>query len=360
MATRDLVVRRAPALTALALIGAMALAPAGAAGTQPPGPEGRDIAVAAVPEVLQGDTWLRHHREDLMPYWDMPEALGVPVGNYPSFRGPSGELIPTSTNRGLPTLARQVYGYSLAFMLTGEERYLTYAKAGIDWINTHAKDPVHGGYFGDLTVDGSALNQLANKDVDDLASLGLAYGMYFNATRDPAVEADLLAVRDLLFTRYYNPTTNRVRDSLTYDLATNVDTGNNGFDITNLLVPGTALSLTNAALLTDPARRTQFRNDLRILTGILVARHKNTASATEPWWFWGRTQRFGNLGALQTDFGHNIKSYEMIHNADQVFADRPWSGLASDRDQLLSRAWDERGRPLERATAQLHAGRRRA
>ena len=33
-------------------------------------------------------------------------------------------------------------------MLTGEERYLTYARAGIDWIEAKAKDPVHGGYFG--------------------------------------------------------------------------------------------------------------------------------------------------------------------------------------------------------------------
>ena len=52
------------------------------------------VAVAAeIPEVLRGDTWLRHHREDLMPYWDRPEALGEPIGNFPSFRGPDGELL---------------------------------------------------------------------------------------------------------------------------------------------------------------------------------------------------------------------------------------------------------------------------
>ena len=106
---------------------------------------------AEIPEVLKGNTWLRHHREDLMPYWDMPEALGVPMGNFPSFRGRNGELLPEgNTNRGLSTLARGVYGYSLAFMLTGEEKYLTYAKSGLDWINTKAKDPVYGGYYGEL------------------------------------------------------------------------------------------------------------------------------------------------------------------------------------------------------------------
>ena len=113
---------------------------------------------AEIPEVLQGDTWLRHHREDLMPYWDMPEALGEPVGNFPSFRGRAGELLPEFTNRGLSTLARGVYGYSLAYLLTGEERYLTYAKAGLDWINTKAKDPVHGGYYGELDVNGDPVD----------------------------------------------------------------------------------------------------------------------------------------------------------------------------------------------------------
>ncbi len=297
---------------------------------------------AEIPEVLKGNTWLRHHREDLMPYWDMPEALGVPMGNFPSFRGRNGELLPEgNTNRGLSTLARGVYGYSLAFMLTGEEKYLTYAKSGLDWINTKAKDPVYGGYYGELDVHGNPVDPRANKDVFDLASLGLAYGMYFNVTRDPAVEADLLAVRDLLLGAYYDAANNRVRDSLTYDLSTEVDTGGNGGDITNLLVPVTAIYLPNTALLTDPARRTQFKNDMRLLTQSLINRHKNSAVPANSWWFWGRTGRFGTFNAAQTDYGHNIKSYEMIFNADRMYADHPWASLAADRTTLLGRAWDE-------------------
>jgi len=201
------------------------------------------VAVAEeIPEVLRGDTWLRHHREDLMPYWDRPEALGEPLGNFPSFRGPEGELLPESpesTVRGVSTLARQVYGYSHAFMMTGEDRYLTYAKAGLDWINTKAKDPVYGGYYGRLKINGHPVDPYADKNVFDLASLGLAYGMYFNVTRDPAAEAGLLAVRDLIFDKYYDPATNRVKDALSRDLLTEVDTGGNGGDITDLLVPGT-------------------------------------------------------------------------------------------------------------------------
>lgn len=302
----------------------------------------RAVATApGAPEVLGGDRWLAHHRQDLMPYWDMPAALGEPVGNFPSWRGLDGEPLtsdPSHPRRGLVTLARGVYGYSVAFLLTGEPRYLTYAKAGIDWIDTHARDRVHGGWFGQLTETGDPVDPLARKEVFDLASLGLAFGMYFNVTRDPAVETDLLAVRDLLFERYYDPSTRRVKDAMTYDFSAEVDTGENGGDITNYLVPGSALLLPNVDLLTEPARRAQFRDDLRVVTDQLIGRHRGTGA--DSWWFWGRTGRIGRFNSPQTDFGHSIKSHELIFNANTVFADRPWSGMASELATLLPRAWD--------------------
>ena len=124
------------------------------------------------------------------------------------------------------------------------------------------------------------------------------------------------------------------------DLMTEIDTADNGGDITNLLVPGTGMFLPAHALLTDPARRAQFREDLRLLTQNLIDRHKNSAAASNRWMFWGRTARFNRFNAMQTDFGHNIKSYAMVHNANQLYPDRPWDALAADRAILLERAWD--------------------
>ena len=79
-------------------------------------------------------------------------------------------------------------------------------------------------------------------------------------------------------------------------MAAGVDIGNNGGDIVNMLVPGTALLLPNADLLTDPARRAQFRADLRVVTQALIDQHRNQTSP-ETWWFWGRTGRIGNHNA---------------------------------------------------------------
>lgn len=320
---------------ALALVtGVTALGPMRAGGS---------LATAATtapeaPAALRGDSWLAHHRQDLMPYWDMPEALGDTLGNFPSWRGLDGELL-VDERRGLSTLARGVYGYSVAFLLTGEPTYLTYAKAGIDWINAHARDTVHGGWYGQLDKAGDPLNDGEDpKRVFDVASLGLAFGMYYNVTRDPEAEADLLEVRDFIFEHYYDPATSRIKDALKYDLSAEIDLGDNGGDITNYLVPGSALLLPSVELLSDPARRAQFRDDLRVVTEQLIARHRGTGA--ESWWFWGRTGLVGRFGSGDTDFGHSIKSHELILNANAVFPDRPWSGLSADRDTLLQRAWD--------------------
>jgi mannose/cellobiose epimerase-like protein (N-acyl-D-glucosamine 2-epimerase family) len=348
-------VRRRHGCTVAALVVTAALAagptaPMLHAAGAPPG--------APVPAVLTGETWLAHLDDDLLPYWVGPDALGSPVGNFPSFRGRNGELLPDRTTRGLSTLARGVFGYSVSFLLTGDERYLTWARAGLDWIDTHAKDPAYGGYFGQLDMNGNPVAPLAPKEVFDLASLGLAYGMYFNVTRDPDAEQELLAVRDLIFDKYYVPAENRIMDALSHDLTTEVDSDGAGGNITDLLVPGTAVLLPNQAILSDAARRAQFRTDLRNVTNRLIDAHKHNAAnvASNRWMFWGRAGRVNAYAAPQTDFGHVIKSYEMIHNANMLFADRPWDWVIADRTRALNLAWDGPARRWNQRIRSFAAG----
>ena len=341
MSARQIIASTAAFIALLPAAGAAAHPPVVDPSEPPPAGQGAAGVAREVPAVLAGDTWLRHLREDLLPYWEMPEALGTPVGNFPTFRDQQGRLDPErGTFRGISTLARGVYGYSVAFHLTGDERYLTYARAGLEWLEEHGFDAARGGWYRNITETGDPVDPTDDKPLFDLASLGMAYGMYFNVTREPWAEAGLLGVRDLIFSQYHNPVTNRFFDARTADMSRTVDLGGNGRDIVNVLVPGTALLLPNADLLTTPARRAQFRDDLRMVTQALLGQHRNQTSP-ETWWFWGRTGRIGDHDTLQTDFGHTIKSHEMIHNVNQVLADRPWDALAPDRDVLLAKAWDE-------------------
>ena len=94
-----------------------------------------------------GETWLRHLRADLLPYWAVPEAFGVPVGNFPTFRCNDGRLpdsaapcpevqapprwIKAEVGRTYVRMqGRQTYAYGVAFHLTGDRKWLDLAKAG--------------------------------------------------------------------------------------------------------------------------------------------------------------------------------------------------------------------------------------
>ncbi|NET14404.1 MAG: hypothetical protein F6K08_17030, partial [Okeania sp. SIO1H6] len=45
-----------------------------------------------IADVPTGERWLQHLEEDLLPFWEMDEALGDPVGNYPTYRCNDGSL----------------------------------------------------------------------------------------------------------------------------------------------------------------------------------------------------------------------------------------------------------------------------
>ncbi len=228
-----------------------------------------------------------------------------------------------------------------AWLSTSPGRRSTWSTHAPGWGTWNGRGATaSGGWYHDLLDTGEPRNEAGNKELFDLASVGMAYGMYFNVTRDPWAEEGLLAVRDLIFTSYQNPANGEFYDARTANMLTPVDLGpGSGEDITNLLVPGSAVLLPYADVLSDPARRAQFREGLRTVVDVLLRRHRNTSSP-ETWWFWGRANRRVH-GAPETDFGHTIKSHELIYNANNVFPDRPWSSLATDRDAMLDRAWDE-------------------
>jgi hypothetical protein len=46
-----------------------------------------------VRDVPNGDRWLRHLHEDLLPFWTTEIALGTPIGNFPTCRHNDGSAV---------------------------------------------------------------------------------------------------------------------------------------------------------------------------------------------------------------------------------------------------------------------------
>lgn len=167
------------------------------------------LSSASAQTVMSPTAWIEHVRDDLLPFWDMPDAWGQPVGNFPSRRCNTGAAFVRDTpceevaripwiadeQQFVVALSRQIYAYGVAFHLTGEPRYLTFAEAGARHLIAHGIDQERGFFFTRLDP-GTFVGQ---SDLDDRTSQMQAYGMlglaflYYLTGRE-ALLTELLAI----------------------------------------------------------------------------------------------------------------------------------------------------------------------
>jgi len=309
--------------------------------TSGPGPEPDSYAYAAppkeaVPGGLDAATWRTHLVEDLLPFWTMESAKGMPVGNFPTYRGMDGS-VQGKTTRKPRMIGRQVFTYCIGFLLTGDETLLDLARAGTRWLLDHARDP-RGGYFADLDETG-AQYQDADKTSQDLAYAVMGIAAYYYVTRDPEAEAAVLAARDLLFDkdRYWDANNGRIKDGMNGALTTETYMGEPGsWELVAQLDPVTAFLLLVQPVLSDPARRDQALGDLRALA----------MRIHDSFWkdgiFWGSTGAVGHYGTMHTDFGHILKSYWALLLIDKRLDDHPLRKFEAESAPVtLKMAYDD-------------------
>ena len=109
-------------------------------------------AAASRADAPSAADWRLHLTEDLLPFWSTPEARGVD-GLFPSERcndggfSSAGDICPespftteTSWTSYVVAQSRQVFGYGVAFHMTGDSQWLDLAKAGTETLFSAFKD----------------------------------------------------------------------------------------------------------------------------------------------------------------------------------------------------------------------------
>ena len=90
----------------------------------------------------------------------------------------------TGTNKNMLTQTRNAYGFVRAYMLTGDMTYLSMARKGLDFMYQNAWDNIHGGWFGELDINGNATSLHADKSAFDQHYGLLGTSAYYEATAD--------------------------------------------------------------------------------------------------------------------------------------------------------------------------------
>ena len=111
--------------------------------------------------------------------WD--KSLG---GFYTNVAKNGDILYSWGSNKDMLTQSRNAYGLVRAFMLTGNEEYLTYANNALQFMYQHSWDKNYGGWINSLNISGNPTNANENKTAfyQHYALLGIS--AYFEATRD--------------------------------------------------------------------------------------------------------------------------------------------------------------------------------
>jgi mannose/cellobiose epimerase-like protein (N-acyl-D-glucosamine 2-epimerase family) len=304
-------------------------------------------AQAALPPGLPtSQRWRSHVQNELLPFWASANALGNPVGNFPTVRCNNGSLINRSNpcpevnnpyllqNRtSVVAMSRQVYGYCVAFHMTGNPEYLKYAKAGVDYLRQNAFDRQNGGthvYRDNASQQWDPQPGLRNTQELSYALLGMSF--YHYLTRDPAVLADIVAAKNNIFQKYYNPSRNAIQWQLQ---------DGNGDGALDKRYVAQIDQLSYMFLVTPDlpaAQRQQWQQDITKITNSMVQEFYSPANNL----FFLRANNADdkNLAKTGTDFGHTAKGFWKLRLAGRITGNQSLINFSKQNAPgLLDRAY---------------------
>lgn len=299
------------------------------------------LAEEALPS---GEIWLQHVCRDLLPFWESPDALGSPVGEFPTFRCNDGRLFdahspcpelanppdwikPEIGREYLRMRARQTFAYGVAFHLTGDPRWLDAARAGaratLRWL-----DPERGAPAWIKEGRTARFEETTAQD-QSYAVVGIA--MLYYLTRDPELERALVAHEKFIFKAFWDgeqlrwlPNGVAGEEASRQELVAQLDQLNAFMLLVTPYLPAT--------------ERARWRTDIRRLCDVIVKRYHDPQSG----YFFGTRGNpgSGKPGSRHNDFGHTIKSFWMLTLAARELGDGQLEAFAKQgARKVLERAW---------------------
>ncbi|MCD4773175.1 MAG: AGE family epimerase/isomerase, partial [Bacteroidales bacterium] len=132
---------------------------------------------------LDGNFWKNQALTDILPYW-AEHSLDTVDGAFITHLDRIGSQI-LETEKYPSMISRHVFSYSVAYLFTGEEKYLNIASAAVDYLLEHAWDNEYGGWYDCLDKQGNPIKTTKSSFIQFYTNTGLA--LYYLVTHDKNV-----------------------------------------------------------------------------------------------------------------------------------------------------------------------------
>ena len=302
--------------------------------------------------------WIDHLKEDLLPFWTFEDALGVPAGNFPTYRNndgttackenPSSEFkkcLEDPDLRGLVKLnrqycraqSRQSYAYGIAFHMTGDEKYLKLCKAGVDYMRETFIDKSGKGVFTYKKLDtGENAPKALQRTSQDMAYALTGIGFYYYLTHDEEVLPDIINIKEYIFNTYYDKDLGLFKWLIE---ESEEDGSPKQKELVAQLDQIYAYMLWLTPSLPEPYQ-SEWKDDLCKIAKIMIMQF----FSEEYQFFWGTVTDCNTrkIGAPHTDFGHSIKTLWLIYQIGKINGDINMVNFSRDKaSRIINTAYIE-------------------
>jgi len=149
---------------------------------------------------MDGEFWRDQVLTDLIPYWFnhiRDEEYGAFYLNL------SRDWQPKPPWDKMPAMiSRQIFSFSTAYLLSGEEKYLEVARSAVDYLLEYGWDQEYGGWFGSISQTGKPKDTYKSASSQLYSNVGLA--QYYFVTGDERALSYILKSIEIHKTYFYD------------------------------------------------------------------------------------------------------------------------------------------------------------
>ncbi len=166
-------------------------------------------------QLLKGKFWKKQALEDVMPAWQRA-VFNENSGGFHTYL--KRDWTPYKNDRQYPgMIARQLFSFSAAYLMSGEQKHLKHAHKTFNYLVTHGWDEKHGGWYESISGNGKAVNKAKDLFMQTYAITGLA--LYHAVTRDSTAKAYLDTTYQILREHAWDEKHQGYYDKLTRNLS---------------------------------------------------------------------------------------------------------------------------------------------